>query len=195
MDEKVLEFWGNLMLQAAKGKKQSDDLFRWMRAGFADGQSLYSIKNPFGFEETAALFRRMYGLDKTQDRSDDFQKATEKALGDFQKSLRDSLNLMGLVPKREYLDLVEKYEKLKARCADQEETIAHQKMLLEAGGTAQADLTARFQNMVQNQGDIFQKMVREFGNMLQPPESGSGNDINESMKGKKEKNDENRKPE
>lgn len=164
MDEKFLEFWGNLLLNAARSKKQGDDLMRWLQMGLPGMISPASPKiAAAGFEEMIAAFKKLYGLDKLSPPKEDSQKAWAEALKEFQQSFQDYLAVCGVVPKKEHLALVEKYEALKAKCADQEETIRHLRMLLSDRKEEHADAATQLQEIVRNQGDLFQKMMTDFG--------------------------------
>ena len=55
MDRKFLEFWGNALLNAAKGQEQVENLNRMARDGFKT------------FEQQLSLFQKLYGLDKKPD--------------------------------------------------------------------------------------------------------------------------------
>lgn len=163
MDEKFLEFWGNLLLNAARSKKQGDDLMRWLRLGLPGMAAPPSPKTGgSGFEEMTAAFKKLYGLDKISAPKEDPQQAWAEALQDFQKSFQDYLAVYGVVPKKEHLALVEKYENLKAKSMDQEETIRHLRMLLSDRKEAQVDAATQLQDIVRNQGELFQKMMIDF---------------------------------
>jgi hypothetical protein len=163
MDEKFLEFWGSLLLNLSKGQKQSDAFFRWMRMGSPDFKEMFSSKGAPGFEELSVMFQKLYGLDQISKQSDEYRKVSEKAAREFQNSFKEYLTFTGLVPKKDHLELVAKYEDLKARCAGQEETIQHLRMLLAGRETDQADVVDQFKNMVKTQSDLFQHMVKEVG--------------------------------
>ncbi len=104
-----------------------EDMSEWMKQGLR------------GFEDLTAMFRKSYGLDDMAEGTNAYLKSWEKAAEDFRKSFRDYLDLMGMVPKDEHLELVEKYEDLKKKVADQDETIRHLRMLLEEKGTNQGE--------------------------------------------------------
>ncbi|QTA80957.1 Uncharacterized protein dnl_32740 [Desulfonema limicola] len=163
MDEKFLELWGNLLLSAARGKKQTNDIFRWMQSGFPNLNETSDKPGFPDFKDLSEMFHRLYGLDQLSNRSEEYKKMSNKALKDFQQSFKDYLCSMGIVSKNEHLALVEKYEKLKAKCADQEETIKHLKMLLDSKGTNSAETSYQFQDIIKNQGDLFQKMMNDLG--------------------------------
>ena len=148
MDRNFLEFWGNSLLGAAKGQKQFEDLAAWVNQGFK------------GFEEMTALFMKMYGLDSQAGGGPDYMAAWKKAEEDFRRSYTECMNLMGLVPKNEHLELVCKYEELKEKCASQEETIKHLRMLLsESKLKDQGDLTRQFDYLIKKQNEQFQSLV------------------------------------
>lgn len=160
MDEKFLEFWGNILINAARSKKQTDDFFNWMKSG--GGAEAPKTSLP-GTEEMAAAFRRFYGLDKVSEQGEDYNRMYRQSLEDFQKSFKEYLGLMGIVPREEHLALVRKYETLKERCAEQEETIRHLKMLLSGAKNGRNGLSEQFQDLVKNQSELFQQMMSDFG--------------------------------
>jgi len=162
MDRHFLELWGNLLINAAKGQKQAEELAQWI------GQGLK------GFEGPSAKFRKYYGLNGLDQESPDYPKAWEKAVHDFQKSLKDYLNLMGVVSKDEHLTLVRKYEDLKKKAADQEETIKHLRMLLDEKGVAQGEVPKGFQDLIKKQTDQFQDLMKGFGRFLEKDPSADG---------------------
>ena len=105
MDRQFLEFWGNFLIQAAKGKKQLEDMAKWMQQGYK------------GFDELTAMFEAFYGLNKKTESVPGATASWRSAAENFQKSFNDYLRLMGLVTKDEHLALVEKYEALKNKAA------------------------------------------------------------------------------
>ncbi len=150
MDEKFLEFWGNVLISAAKGKKNADDISHWVQEGLG------------GFSELTGMFQKFYGLDGLSERSDEYRTMAKKATREFQSSLKEYLAMIGMISKEDHLTLVEKYEKLKEQCADQKETIRHLRMLLNAKGMNDAHTMENFQGMVKDQGEFFQKMITGF---------------------------------
>jgi len=155
MDRHFLELWGNLLIQAAKGQQQKEELNRLVN------------RSAKGFEEQNALFRKFYGLDDANDKRPADTEAWEKAVSDFQTSLKQYLNLMGVVPRAEHLLLVEKYENLKKKAADLEETVEHLRMLLNVKSMAQGDAAKGFQDLIKKQTDQFQDLLKGFGTFLE----------------------------
>lgn len=148
MDKNFLEFWGNLLINAAKGQEQLEDMTKWMTQGLE------------GFEDLSNMFRKFYGLDGVDEASPQYLKKWQNAAEEFQKSFKDYLGLMGVVSKEEHLSLVKKYEDLKARVADQEETIKHLKMLIDQRGSSEETVTQTFQDLMNKQADEFQKLMK-----------------------------------
>ena len=151
MDEKYLEFLGNFFLSAAKAQKQMDDLMLMSKQGFK------------GFEDMSAMFRRFYGLDKMEKDAPEYMKTWEKASEEFQKSFKEYLNMMGVVPKEDYIALVKRYEELKKRVQDQEETIRHLQMLLSEKGADQGESMKVFQDLMKKQSEQFVEMMDSVG--------------------------------
>ena len=168
VDRHFLELWGNLLINAAKGHKQIDELTQWINQGFK------------GFDELNAIFRRSYGLNSLKEESPDYPKAWQNAADDFQKSLKEYLDLMGVVSKHEHLTLVRKYEDLEKKAADQEETIKHLRMLLDAKGIDRAGTLRGFQDLIKKQTDQFQDLMKGFGHFLEKDPSSTDGDNNKS---------------
>lgn len=154
MDKHFLEFWGNFMLNAARGQKQLDDINKWM------GQDLS------GFEDLTGMFKKFYGLDRLSEDSGDYLESWKQATEEFQKSFKDYLILMNVVPKDEHLALVKKYEALKKKVADQEETIEHLRMLLGEKGADQGETVKVIEDFMKKQTEQFQKLIKSSGDFL-----------------------------
>ena len=155
MNRQFLEFWGNFLVEVAKGQKQLEDFTKWTSQGLK------------GFEDLTALFRKAYGLENLQKDSPDYLNMWKNAEEDFWKSYRESMSWFGIVPREEHLELVKKYEDLKKKCEAQEETIKHLRMLLEAqSGVDYKEMTKGFQELAQKQSDQFQKMMETFHDMF-----------------------------
>lgn len=165
MDERFLEFWGNLMLNAAQGKKQTDALFRRIQQSFFPfaAPPPRSEREKGEADDLWAMFRKFYGLDRFSEQSTEYKHQSQKAMEEFQRSFKEYLNMMGMVPKDEHLKLVEKYEALKEQCAQQEETLHHLKMLLKAKDGGQGEILSSFDSLLKNQRELFQNMMQGMG--------------------------------
>ena len=152
MDRHFLEFWGNFLINAAKGQKQMEDISKWMQQGFE------------GFDELTGMFKKFYGLEHMEKDTPAYIETWEKASDNFQQSFKDYLHMIGVVPKDEHLTLVKKYEELKEKVAAQEETINNLRMLLEEKkAETQGELVKGFQEILEKQSEQFQETMETFG--------------------------------
>jgi len=152
VDRHFLEFWGNFLINAAKGQKQMEDISKWMQQGFE------------GFDELTGMFKKFYGLEHMEKDTPAYMETWEKASEKFQESFKDYLRLMGVVPKDEHLTLVNKYEELKDKVAAHEETINNLRMLLrEKKAETQGELVKGFQEILEKQSEQFQETMETFG--------------------------------
>ncbi len=155
MDDKYLEFLGNLFLSAAKSQKQMEDLFKLSRQGFK------------GFEEMSTMFRKFYGLENIEKDTPEYIKSWRNAGEEFQKAFREYLTMVGVVPKEDYISLVEKYEQLKKKVAGQDETIRHLQTLLRDKNIDQGETVKVFQDLVTKQSEQFMEMMNAVGQYFQ----------------------------
>jgi hypothetical protein len=147
MDKQFLEFWGNYLLAAAKGQEQLENLNQWMSQNFR------------GFEELTAMFSKFYGLERPHEKDPESDPAWKKAAVDFQKSFNAYLDLMGVVSKEEYQALEKKYNALQEKVTEQEATINDLRALLDDKGAYQGETVMVFQDLVQKQGEAFEKLM------------------------------------
>ncbi len=80
----------------------------------------------------------------------------------------DYLGLWGLVPKQQVEALSQECEALRAKVAEQEETIRVLRQLLEEKGLGLAATALEFQKLVEKQGDQFQKFLQGLGEAVSP---------------------------
>jgi uncharacterized coiled-coil protein SlyX len=164
MDRRILEFWGNCFLQAAKSQKQLDDFNEWMRLGFK------------GYEEFNTMFRKAFGLQDRAGGNQDQAQTWSQTVKTFQDSFKELSELMGVVPRQEHLELIRKYEDLKATAASQEETIQHLNALLGSKGAEEDRLSQGMQAIMAKQTEQFQELMKGFNHYLQQTSSGGEED-------------------
>lgn len=145
MDHHFLKFWGQLLLEAADGQRRLEDLSGWIQSGFTAAGA------------PADLFRQSYGLPSGTSTGSDLW---QKALHDFQKALEAYAPLWGWVPRERYDRLKRKAEAQAARIAEQERLISQLEGLLTERGLGQAALATRFQNLIEDQQQAFDKLMR-----------------------------------
>ena len=126
------EFWKNQFINVDKGQKQMEDMTKLIMQGLS------------GFKEVPEMFGKFYSMNFWSKETQEYVKTWEMTTEDFQKFFKYYLDLMGLVPKDEYLELSYKYntmdesvtDKIKEISkqvkivADQEKMITGQKKLL-----------------------------------------------------------------
>lgn len=151
MNRRFLEFWGKALLQAAQSQKQLEDLAKWCQRGI------------LSFQDYTQLFKTAYGLDQVEEDSPDSFAPWKKAEENFRESFKEYLNIFGVVPREEYAALARQYEELRAKVAEQEETIKHLRLLLEEKGLGLEATTLEFQQLIKKQGEQFQKFIRGMG--------------------------------
>lgn len=105
--------------------------------------------------------------------SPDYLKIWKQAEKTFLDSFHEYLNLLGAVPREEYVALAERYEKLKEKVVQQEDTIKHLKMLLEEKGMGVAVANLEFQELIKRQGEQFQELLKGFGEVVKPDPDGN----------------------
>ena len=108
------EFWKNQSINVDKGQKQMEDMTKLIMQGLS------------GFEEVPEMFGKFCSMDFWSKETCDYIKAWEMTTEDFQKFFKYYLDLMGLVPKDEYLELANKYNKMDESVADKIKEISKQ---------------------------------------------------------------------
>ena len=155
MDGPFLKFWGEFLLQAAEGQRKLEDLTQWMRSGYPPSMDL------------AALFAKCYGLTPAASTVDGDR--WHKATAAFGEALQAYAPLWGWVPLDRYDQLKEENERLKAKLDNQERLIKRLEALLADGGMEHMSMIARFQDLITDQNQAFDKLMQA----LSPSEKAS----------------------
>jgi hypothetical protein len=154
MDKQFLEFWGNMLLQAAQGQAQMENFNRWL------SQSGSRVGN------VPDLFQQAYGLNVNRasgpDKSPDWQKAFDR----FHKAYEDYLALLNVVP-------LARYQALEAQNAALEDQVAQLKKDLErlgrqsqdAGKGPSEEVMTEFQNLLSKQQREFQTLTDQMSRL------------------------------
>ena len=148
MDKHFLEFWGNLLLAAAKGQAQLQDLSHWMDQGMSGSQPLNE------------LFRKFYGVDRQTQAADPLFETARRA---FEEAFRAYLKALGAVPQSDYAVLEKQREALQKITDEQEALIRKLRLELSESRLAQGDVVRGFQELVQVQSEQFQKLTESVG--------------------------------
>ncbi|MFO8082688.1 MAG: hypothetical protein R6U27_00045 [Desulfobacterales bacterium] len=114
MEEYFYEFWKNQSITVEKGQKQMQDMTKLIMQGLS------------GFEKVPEMFGKFCSMDFWSKETRDYMRAWEMTTEDFQKFFKYYLDLMGLVPKDEYLELANKYNNMDESVADKIKEISKQ---------------------------------------------------------------------
>jgi len=143
MNREFFEFWGNLMLQVARGQKQMEDISRWMTQGFTSQKDLMD------------MFMKSFGIEP---------KAKQTSAGSdiWKEAMEQYREMMGLVSRAEYRALADRYEKMKRKSAEQEATIQNLRLQLAEQGKGQGELARSFQALMTDQQKQFEQLSESF---------------------------------
>jgi DNA repair exonuclease SbcCD ATPase subunit len=114
MDQNIYKFWQDQFMNLDKGRKQIEDMTRWIIGGLS------------GFEALSEPFCKFWMMDFLSTETKDYMKAWESTTKDFQKIFKNYLDMMGLVPRDEHVALINTYKDIKKTVNDQAEEISKQ---------------------------------------------------------------------
>ncbi len=150
MDPQFLEFLGNFLITAAKGQKNMEDMKKWMGNGLS------------GFNDITEMYKKFYGLDRLPENSEQYTRLWEDSMESFGKSFQEYLNTLGVVSRKEYLELYDKCVELEKRVSEQEENAKNLRILFKDRGIDQSNMMEGFQEIVKSQTDKFQEIMDLF---------------------------------
>ncbi len=187
LDRKFLEFWGNLLLNIAKGQEQLENLSSIM--------NIDSISNMdfMNFKEMSRMFKQSYGL--VLDEQSGKQKRDEldnmkmdesekvklrESIEAFQSSFAKYITLWGWIPKKTHdelkqsyeniqkahTDLKKEYDSLKQKSDIQEELISQLRDIVNAKGMSHIELFDHIQNLARKQSSEFQNLIQNLQNLF-----------------------------
>ncbi len=151
MDRHFLEFIGNCFISAAKGQKHVEDLEKWMSLGFE------------GFDDLPEMFKKFYGLERLKDKTPNYPETWGKFFEDFKKIFIDYLSFFNMASFEEHLALVNKYEALQKKAAEQEKIIKRLQSRSGESLIGQEKIAANLKSLINDQTHQFQKMMDSFG--------------------------------
>ena len=158
MDKQFLEFWGNLLLQAAKGQAQVENFSKWLSRS---GSSVQTLTD---------LFKRAYGLDADRAFDPGQNPDLQKAFDRFKKAHEDYLAMLNVVPLERFRELEAQNEILQ-----QEVTRLKADLKRMRGGSTDADkrqseeVMTEFQDLLLKQQREFQSLTRQMSRFWSDP--------------------------
>jgi hypothetical protein len=155
MDKRFLEFWGNLLINAAKGQEQIENLQRLIDEGFKP------------FETQLNLFRKFYGLENKTGPPAVNDQLWEKATQDFLNSCEEFIGIWGMVPRKTYDALAGENENLKKKIADLEKRLQRRKQKGNRQEMDTGEIARGFEGLIKKQAEQFQTLMAAYGSMCE----------------------------
>ncbi|MFW6402040.1 MAG: hypothetical protein ACOCY5_05220 [Desulfohalobiaceae bacterium] len=163
MDSRLMELWGNFLLQAAKnqqfleqflpGYKESQekgwDFQDWVRYFFEN----FSGLQPDAQSGTSLEHMNEYGQQSLQ--------AWQKSWDEFYKQWQEMIQLFGLVPQGEYQEKVQENEQLRQKLQEQEQRIEKLEQLLEQKASLELEQGA------EKLAEVFEQQNRQISHFVQ----------------------------
>jgi hypothetical protein len=152
MDNNLLEFWGNFFLTAAKGQKQLEEISKMTKVGM------------WGMPGMSDMMTVFPGMDVFTMASDEYLKVFSRTNDEIQKSIKEFLALMDLVPRKEYLALLEEHEAYKKSV--EEKSKGDMGKMLGEEMSLQAQGMRSFEELMRNQTKQFQDLMSNFTKLI-----------------------------
>lgn len=144
-----------MLVGTAKAQKQVELLAEWLR----------SWSESFG--AASEFWKNAYASKHAVQSSPFYPVVWKESEETFRNLLKGYLSLIGGVPMEEHMELVEKYEELKEKSAEQEESIEHLRALLSREGIIDYGYFAReYQDFVKKQTKEYQKVMENFSKLF-----------------------------
>jgi hypothetical protein len=153
MDLQFLKFWGEALRQSTTMQTMGDEISRWMKGDIKETDELY------------AFFRKQYGLDQGKDMFKDYENQLKDLAGNFQKSFKELLTMLGVVPKSEYDQLHQQYDELKKKVLDLEKTLKDLGKRFNGNVSGKTGDAGVIDEMIKAQTDQFQKLMNTFADI------------------------------
>ncbi|MFO8032585.1 MAG: hypothetical protein R6U22_08580 [Desulfohalobiaceae bacterium] len=172
MDSRILELWGQFLIQAAKNQQLLEQFLPGTSGSqgkswdFPDWMHYFSANLP----NMQSVFASSSGLEHLSDSSKHLLQAYQEAWGQWYKQCEDCAQLLGLVPQGIYEKKVQENQELQQKIQQQEQTIQKLRSLLEQKAGLDLEQTAK------DMGQLFQEQNKQFSNLLQNLEQIWGKD-------------------
>ena len=157
MDKQFLEFWGNYLIAVARGQSQLEEFVRWMGRGLE------------GADKLTDQFKKIYGLEKLDPNDPASAESWKTASEAFRHSFKNFFEQTGWVAKSDYTALEKENRALKNKISELESTISRLREILDASGTDQGSALKVFQDLVNKQGEEFQKLMKQLSGDTKKP--------------------------
>lgn len=147
MNRDFLEFWGNFLLQAARGQRQLEELAKWTRVGFE------------AIEEQKAFWSALLYAQKESGEEPKAVETWEQSMDEFRESYREFMKIFGLVSMDEYQELIKKNEALEKKLAEQRKALPKGQPSVKKILDVQREMEEGLQGLVEKQSEQFKELM------------------------------------
>ncbi len=145
MDPKFLEWFGQLLILSAKNIDQAEKFLSMFKNGMPDGKEAEEWLEPY-----LTLL----------------PKDSKNAAEDLKRLFKELFRNMGVVSRREYEELLEKYEVLQSRIREMEKTIMDIRGSTQKGGRKGPDVFEAWTEMIRNMSETNARLFDQFQKMF-----------------------------
>lgn len=156
MNKDFLEFWGNFLIQAARGQRQMEELAKLTGMGFE------------ALEEQKAFWSVLLPASRETAKKPEAMEMWEKFPDDFRKSYREFVKILGLVSLEEYQELLKKNEALEKKLAEQIRTHPKVRSAGKKVLDVQREIEKGLQGLIEKQGEQFKELMESIRKFYGP---------------------------
>jgi hypothetical protein len=162
IDADFLEFWGNLLLNAAKSQRASQALADNMQHGFK------------AMSEFSELFQKAYGIDPSTEKraaEADNSNGLQQAMQRYHKAFATFIQMLDVVPRSTHKALEERYDRLQKEMMQCQATVVRLESQLKKCRSEedQAAFSTEFGELMEKQTRQFAQLVDSFGEAVKAP--------------------------
>ncbi len=151
MDKNLLEFWGQIFLNAARSQQQMEDWNKW-----------FSIDS-FGKNKLFSSLLNQPETQKTEEITPEILEIARKATDAYKEVFKASLSLFDVVAKEDYDELLKENELLKEKVKAQENIIKNRRNQPEKDIFEQQEVVNNLTEIVKDQTQQFQDLMKQMG--------------------------------
>lgn len=153
MNKEILEFWGNVLIQAARNQRMLEDIAKWVHSGY----EIMNVQNDFwtALREKGRISERGAVDAAMRDRDSE----------EYRKAYREFLKIFGMVSMEDYQEVLRKNEALEKRLEESRRTIQKTPMTGKGVIGMQREMEKGLQELVDKQSEQFKELmesIREF---------------------------------
>jgi len=147
MNRDFLEFWGNFLLQAAKGQRQLEEAVKWSRLGFEV------------LETQKAFWNAWHGAEEEKGKKPGDLDQWKKSAEEFRYSCRELARLFGVVSLEEYEELLRQKEALEKKLEEKKKSASKTRWTGKRVRDVQREMQRELQELTRKQGEQFNELM------------------------------------